>query len=650
MSIHTRREQILGVLSSTRMASNSEIAKIVGASRETVRRDLIFLQQSGLIGEERNRTFVIHEQGQVTSFARNDQSSIERRRNAIARLVADRGSFTTQGLAALLGVSATTIRADLSILAADGRVRRRHGGASANRAPTSDQLLVALTQLPFPLSVRKIGDRAIALIERGDLAFLDDSIFSVYIAANLPIAVQADVITNSMRVALILSQRHYGGTIFMLPGGVQGDAVAPDTLFLRSIGDRFLIGKAMIGLHAYSHERGFFADSPGQAEMLSIITGISQSVYLLLESRNAGRNGKYSWSLDPNCRREVEICIDDGLSMEAASVLFPEDLQVVLCGESHVIKSPFSKQYIVGFAALHGRSEFSQLVRHGIEAAAGKHTNIELIVADNKLDRHTTLANIDTFVQNKVDLVIEYQHDYSLASLIGEKLSHFKIPVIAVDIPIPGAVYFGANNYHAGILGGTAAADEVQSRWGGSVDNLIAVMDSAAGPLPENRITGMLEAFLSRVAFEKEKIIHVESGNDPDVVADGLSELFRKLPPGGRTLIFSINSNVTEGVLRAVDAEENRKTILVAGQNVTPRIAQELLRDDSPLIGSVAFFPERYGERIMELAEQLLARKPVSQDNYIEHKWIGRQAIGRPSHRALHSSGAAVQWGKLNAD
>jgi ribose transport system substrate-binding protein len=279
----------------------------------------------------------------------------------------------------------------------------------------------------------------------------------------------------------------------------------------------------------------------------------------------------------------------------------------------------------VGFAALHGRSEFSRLVREGIEAAAGKRSNIELIVADNKMDRHTTLANMDAFIENKVDLVIEYQHDYSLGTLIGEKLSHASIPVIAVDIPIPGAVYFGAHNYRAGVLGGTAAAEEVRVRWEGAPDNLIVVVDSAAGPLPENRITGMLDAFLNRVPFPRERIIRIESGNDPDVVAAELAAVLSEIPPKARNIVFSMNSYVTEGILRAIATQDRSRNTLVAGHNVTPRIAQELAREDSPLIGSVAFFPEQYGERIMELAERLLERKPVNPDNYTEHKWIGRQ-------------------------
>jgi len=641
MSVFSRREQISRLLKSSPHISNSELAQIVGVSRVTIRRDLIFLEKSGLISRDSVQPASPGVTPPAEQLATRGEVSTQQRRRRIARLVAERGAVRTKELATLLGVSAATVRADLAALEADGQIRRRHGGAAPSRVPASDPLLSALTEQAFPLSVRKVGERAISHLERGDLLFLDDSLFCAYMAANLSVEAGADIITNSLRVALTLSRRRYGGEVFMLPGGVQRDAVTVDHPFLATMAERFLIGRAFLGLPSYSRERGFFADSPGHGEFLSAIASISQSMYLLLDSGQVGRNGKYAWSPGSRLPSVAEVCVDDGLSVEAASREFPADMPVVLCSESYAIKSPFNRQYVVGFAALHGRSEFSRLVREGVEEAATKRANIELIVADNKMDRQTTLANIDVFVENKVDLVIEYQHDYSLGTLIGEKTSQAGIPVIAVDIPIPGAVYFGAHDYQAGVLGGTAAAEEVRARWEGALDNLIVVADSAAGPLPEKRLTGMVDAFLGPVPFPRERIIRIESGNDPDVVASELTVLLSRIPPKARNLVFSMNSHVTEGILRAVAAQDRGGSTLIAGQNVTPRIEQELACEESPLIGAVAYYPEQYGERIMQLAERLLKKEPVSPDNYTEHKWIGRQKGGFKLRRSPFGGGVA---------
>lgn len=634
MSVFSRREQIIRLLKSTPHISNSELAQVLGVSRVTIRRDLIVLEKSGMISRDSAAPMSPQTVPAPEQLPPGGEVSAQRRRRHIARLVAERGAVRTRELSVLLGVSAATVRADLAALEADGQIRRRHGGAAPSRAPASDPLMSALTGLAFSPSVRKVGERALSHVERGDLLFLDDSLFCAYMAVHLSVEAGADIMTSSLRVALTLAQRRYGGEVFMLPGGVQTDSVSVDHPFLAAMAERFLIGRAFLALPSYSRERGFFAESPAHGELLSAIVSISQSVYLLLESRHVGRNGKYAWSPGSRQHSVAEVCVDDGLSVEAAAREFPEEVPVVLCSESYAIKSPFNKQYVVGFAALHGRSEFSRLVREGIEQAAARRSNIELIVADNKMDRQTTLANVDVFVENRVDLVIEYQHDHGLGTLIGEKTSRAGIPVIAVDIPIPGAVYFGAHDYQAGVLGGKAAAEEVRARWDGTLDNLIVVVDSAAGPLPEKRITGMVDAFLGLVPFPRQRIIRIESGNDPDVVASELAVLLSRIAPRARNLVFSMNSQVTEGILRAVAAQGRAASTLIAGQNVTPRIEQELACEESPLIGAVAYYPEQYGERIMQIAERLLENKPVDPDNYTDHRWIGRQKGGSKRHRS----------------
>ena len=39
-----------------------------------------------------------------------------------------------------------------------------------------------------------------------------------------------------------------------------------------------------------------------------------------------------------------------------------------------------------------------------------------------------------------------------MAPAIASKYFEAKLPMIAIDIPHPGATYFGANNYEAGLI------------------------------------------------------------------------------------------------------------------------------------------------------------------------------------------------------
>ena len=68
----------------------------------------------------------------------------------------------------------------------------------------------------------------------------------------------------------------------------------------------------------------------------------------------------------------------------------------------------------------------------------------------------TALRNADLLIKEGVNLVLEFQTYEHVAPIISSKFIAANIPVIAIEIPHPGATYFGADNYRAGVIGGQA--------------------------------------------------------------------------------------------------------------------------------------------------------------------------------------------------
>ena len=66
------------------------------------------------------------------------------------------------------------------------------------------------------------------------------------------------------------------------------------------------------------------------------------------------------------------------------------------------------------------------------------------------------------------------------------------IPLIAIEVPHPGATYFGANNYEAGLIGGRHLGRWAKQHWHGEVDEIVLIALERAGSLPKMRLTGML--------------------------------------------------------------------------------------------------------------------------------------------------------------
>ena len=50
-------------------------------------------------------------------------------------------------------------------------------------------------------------------------------------------------------------------------------------------------------------------------------------------------------------------------------------------------------------------------------------------------------------IKERVDLALEFQTFDTVAPLIASRFHDAGIPLIAIEIPHPGAVYYGVNNY-----------------------------------------------------------------------------------------------------------------------------------------------------------------------------------------------------------
>src|SRR5260370_32607800 len=101
------------------------------------------------------------------------------------------------------------------------------------------------------------------------------------------------------------------------------------------------------------------------------------------------------------------------------------------------------------------------------------------------------LGSGDYRIKEQVDLVIEFQTDELIASAIGTKYLEANIPFIAIDIPHPGATYFGANNYQAGLLAGHYLGRFAKKLCNGEPDDILRVGVHRAASLPPARIRGV---------------------------------------------------------------------------------------------------------------------------------------------------------------
>jgi ribose transport system substrate-binding protein len=281
------------------------------------------------------------------------------------------------------------------------------------------------------------------------------------------------------------------------------------------------------------------------------------------------------------------------------------------------------KSYRIGYAAQGQDSSFVREVHTGLMRAAERE-HVELIVVDNRYQPKIALKNAELLIRDGVDLVIEFQTDEAVAPAIASKYREADIPMIAIDIPHPGATYFGANNYEAGLLAGRHLAKWARQSWNGKVDEILVLELARAGSLPASRIRGVLAGI--------REVVH-EAAGWPVVSVDGdgqfktALERVRKHLRESRAqhvLVGAANDPSALGAARAFQEAGRTGGCAIVGQNAEPDARAELREPRTPFVASVGYFPEKYGDGLIRLALEILCKRPVPPAVFVKHQIITR--------------------------
>ena len=291
--------------------------------------------------------------------------------------------------------------------------------------------------------------------------------------------------------------------------------------------------------------------------------------------------------------------------------------------------APGAKRYKIGFANLTEDAPFMVRVREGIEKAA-KANNVDLVLANNKLDGATALANADNFITQGVDGVIEFQTDENFGKSIMDKMNARKIPVIAIDIPMPGATFFGVNNPVAGQMAGKGLGDWIKRNWGGKVDALVMMELPQSGAIPAARLKGQRDGLESVTGkIPESKVKHLDSKNTLEEARKLMSDTLTTLPDAHHIAVVCINDDTAQGAIVAAAAAGRTKDIAVVAVDGSDRGREEIRKPNSPQVGSTASFPEKYGEEIVPALIKAINGEKLPPEIYTTHVFLTKENVGK---------------------
>lgn len=190
----------------------------------------------------------------------NGMSSLlkEERQQLILEAVKDNRQATVAELSRRFDVSEVTIRRDLRELAAQGMLRRAHGGAvPATSAPPEPPVVQRMDRAEHCKVC--IGRAAAALVSDGDSVFIGSGSTTTHVARRLIDRKDLTVVTNALTIATELASAQ--GVTVVVTGGV----MRPSELSLVGhITEQSLrevrVDKVILGMRAISLEAGMTND------------------------------------------------------------------------------------------------------------------------------------------------------------------------------------------------------------------------------------------------------------------------------------------------------------------------------------------------------------------------------------------------------
>ena len=244
---------------------------------------------------------------------------------------------------------------------------------------------------------------------------------------------------------------------------------------------------------------------------------------------------------------------------------------------------------------------------------------------DNDRNREKALANAAEAVRQRLDLYVQYCADEAANAEIGELMRRAGIPVLAVNHAVPGAPLYTADDRLAGRIAGDALAKFALEAWPDR--RVVAVI---LGDI-RNRAVRASERAEGVAAALGEKLprapqTRLDSLGNP-AKAEGLLRRFAGEQPGAKMLVAALDDATALAAKAAAEAVGRTVDTVIASQGcdrsmhggVNDKKEIDPQNRGSIVLGSVAYFIDRYGYDLLPLALRLLGGEQLPPRTTTQH-------------------------------
>ena len=259
---------------------------------------------------------------------------------------------------------------------------------------------------------------------------------------------------------------------------------------------------------------------------------------------------------------------------------------------------------------------------------AARRLPVDLVFYDNRRDSRTALDNAGDAVRRRVDLFIEYFHEPGANEAVARAFREARIPVLAINYPVGDAPLYAADNVTAGRIGGEALAEFGARAWQAAdvIGVVVGPVSNRHDGVPE-RVQGLVDGLRRRQPSTR--IVSLDTQGNPATVATLIGKLLAAQPKA-KLLVAALDDTTALAAKSALEAGGRLADAAIVGFGCDRSIhggANDRKEIDpsnrgSIVLGSVAFYLDRYGYDVLPLALRVLRGERVPSRTMTAHKLI----------------------------
>lgn len=276
---------------------------------------------------------------------------------------------------------------------------------------------------------------------------------------------------------------------------------------------------------------------------------------------------------------------------------------------------------------------FSKTLHDGTEAAA-KAAGIPFLYAESNFQPDKIQANTNTLMLQGANIIVDFNVTPDAYTNLIPKMKEQGVPLLMVDTYTEGAYFFGANNTVAGSTAGNFMVDYADENWGGEIDHVITVGTWTQGEVVMDRCDGIIAGVQERLPdFDVENCYTAiecggASADQMTTIMTKVKDVLTMYPDADNICIGVYSEHLMQALFTALEQANRVEDVMIVSLGCEDYFKEDVKTDAHPYwVAAVAFFPERYGDYIVDICMQFARGEEVETMNYVDHVAVDRSTV-----------------------